>query len=309
MELASKAQSPDRLRRAALKRKLKANAASYLFLAPAFLFFAFFIYYPSISSFLLSLFNYRINGSTFIGLKNYVNLFSDTEFFQSVRTTLQLGIWNVILSFIIPLMLSLMLYELKNIFLQKSYQIVYYFPQLFSWAVVGGMFMMMLAPEGGIVNNIIKSFGGTPINFMMSQKWIQPILIVSSVWKNMGGAVIIYVAALFSIDTQLIEAAQIDGVNTWKKYYYIILPLLKPIIIILFILNFTGQILMIDQGYNMVNAIVDEKGKTIMLFMLRNGYYNLRLGYASSVSVVVFIVTFVVSVLNIKLTGWGKFSD
>ena len=219
---------------------------------------------------------------------------------------MQLGIWNVVLSFVIPLFISLVLFELKNVVLQKSYQIVYYVPQLFSWAVVGGMFIIMLLPEGGIVNNVVKSFGGRPINFMLSKDWIQPILIITSVWKGMGGAIIIYVAALLSLDTQLLEAADMDGVTMLKKHYYIVLPLLKPIIVTLFILNFTGQILMIDQGYNMVSPTVEEKGKTVMLFMLRNGYNNLRLGYAAAVSIVIFIATFALSLINVRLTGWGK---
>ncbi|MEW5817583.1 MAG: sugar ABC transporter permease, partial [Spirochaetota bacterium] len=290
--------------------KRKSVFTDYLFLAPAILYFAVFIYYPAFQAFYLSFFKYRISGNTFIGLKNYIDLFQDPHFYsESVITTLQLGLWNVGLSFVIPLFLSLLLFELHRPALQKTYQIIYYLPQLFSWAVVGGMFIIMFAPEGGIVNNFVKKFGGEPIKFMLSNRWIQPILILSSVWKTMGGTVIIYMAALFSIDPQILEASAIDGVPSIKKHFYIVIPLLKPIIVTLFVLNFTAQILMVDQGYNMVAPSVEEKGRTVMLFMLRNGYNNLRLGYAAAVSIVVFIVTFFLSILNARLTGWGKVED
>jgi putative aldouronate transport system permease protein len=288
----------------------KSVLIDYAFLTPAILFFAGLIYCPALNAVYLSFFRYRINGSVFIGLKNYIDLFTDPHFYpESVITTLQLGIWNVALSFVIPLLIALVLFELKSKTLQKSYQIVYYLPQLFSWAVVGGMFIIIFSPEGGIVNIIIRHFGGDPIRFMADNRWIQPILIVSSVWKSMGAAVIIYMASLFSIDQQLFEAAAIDGVGAIRRNISIVIPLLKPTIVTLFILNFTGQLLMIDQGYNMVAPAVEEKGRTVMLFMLRNGYNNLRLGYAAAVSIVVFIVIFGLSFLNARLTGWGKVED
>jgi ABC-type sugar transport system permease subunit len=282
----------------------------YLFLLPAILFFAALIYYPAINAVYLSFFRYRINGSVFIGLKNYLDLFADRHFTQeAVVTTLQLGVWNVALSFVIPLFIALVLFEVRQTGLQKSYQIVFYLPSLFSWAVVGGMFIMMFAPEGGIVNNLIRRCGGEPIKFMLDTRYIQPMLIISAVWKSFGATVLIYMAALFSMDQQLLEAADIDGAGVITRDIRIVIPLLKPIIVTLFILNFTGQILMIDQGYNMVAPAVEEKGKTVMLFMLRNGYNNLRLGYAAAVSIVVFIVTFAASMANAKLTGWGKVED
>ena len=294
------------------KRRVRARSAmtDYLFLAPALLFFAVLIYYPAINAVFLSFFRYRINGSIFIGWKNYVDLFQDRHFFpDTVVTTLQLGLWNVALSFVIPLFLALVLFEVRSVGLQKGYQIVFYLPQLFSWAVVGGMFIIMLAPEGGIVNTWIRRLGGTPIKFMMDSQWIQPILIISSVWKSFGGTLIIYMAGLLSMDQQLLEAADIDGAGVLRRDFSIVIPLLRPIIVTLFILNFTGQILMLDQGYNMVAPAVEDKGRTVMLFMLRNGYNNLRLGYASAVSIVVFIVTFGLSMINAKLTGWGKAGD
>ena len=292
------------------RRLVRSLLRDYLFLLPAILFFALLIYYPAINAVYLSFFRYRINGSTFIGLRNYLDLFADRHFTQeAVVTTLQLGIWNVVLSFFIPIVIALVLFEVRQTGLQKSYQIIFYLPSLFSWGVVGGMFIVMLAPEGGIVNNLIKNFGGQPIKFMLDNRWIQPILIISSVWKSFGGAVIIYMAALFSMDQQLLEAADIDGAGILYRDLHIILPQLKPIIVTLFILNFTGQILMLDQGYNMVAPAVEEKGKTVTLFMLRNGYNNLRLGYAAAVSIVVFIVTFIASMANAKLTGWGKVED
>jgi putative aldouronate transport system permease protein len=293
-----------------ISKTIKDNYINYLFLAPAIIFFIVFVYYPTVNGFYLSFFNFKIVGSIFIGFKNYIDLFTDRHFYgEAVITTLQLGFWNVLLSFIIPLFISLVMFELRSTLMQKSYQIVYYVPQLFSWAVVGGMFIMMLAPEGGIVNNIIKSMGGEPVNFMLGKNWIQPILILTSVWKSMGGAIIIYVAALLSMDSQLLEAAEIDGVGRLQKHYFIVIPLLKPIIVTLFILNFSGQILMIDQGYNMVSPTVEEKGMTVMLFMLRNGYNNLRLGYAATVSIVMFVTTFVISIVNARLTGWGKIDE
>jgi ABC-type sugar transport system permease subunit len=167
----------------------------------------------------------------------------------------------------------------------------------------------MLAPEGGIVNTWIKRLGGEPIKFMLDNRWIQPILIISSVWKSFGGTVIIYMAALLSMDQQLLEAAAIDGAGALRRDFAIVIPILKPIIVTLFILNFTGQILMLDQGYNMVAPSVEDRGRTVMLFMLRNGYNNLRLGYAAAVSIVVFVVTFGLSMVNAKLTGWGKVED
>ena len=115
------------------RRLTRSTLRDYLFLLPAILFFAALIYYPAISAVYLSFFRYRINGSTFIGLKNYIDLFADRHFTQeAVITTLQLGVWNVVLSFVIPIIIALVLFEVRQTGLQKSYQIIFYLPSLFS---------------------------------------------------------------------------------------------------------------------------------------------------------------------------------
>jgi len=231
-------------------------------------------YYPRIGVF----------KSEWVGFKNFEKLFSGIYFLPVLRNTLIISFAKLIFGFPMPIILCLLLNEVKNMKFKKTIQTISYLPHFIGWVVLAGIVKEVFSPSRGIVNYIIQALGGEPIFFLGSKEWFRDILVITNIWKGCGWGSIVYLAAIAGIDSQLYEAADLDGANRLQKIRYITLPGIVPIIVIMLILN-VGTVINddFDQIYNLLNAQVMEVGDVIGTYTYRVGLQQMNYGYSAAV--------------------------
>jgi putative aldouronate transport system permease protein len=220
---------------------------------------------------------------SFVGLDNFHRLLITPGYWQALKNTLLISAYTIVFYFPIPIILALLMNEIVSLRRKKFVQFVVYIPYFFSWAVVGSIFVTILSPSTGIVNEIIKFFGGDPIYFMASEKWFRSILVGSNIWKSAGFGTVIYIAALTSIDPQLYEAAVVDGANHWHKLFHITLPSLKPTIATMLLLTVSTILLMFEQIFVMYSPSVFAVSDVLQTFSFREGLLNQDIGFATAI--------------------------
>ncbi len=246
--------------------------------SPVVLFFLIFNYAPMVGL-LIAFKNYVLTdgilNSPWVGFDNFVRLFGSGDFLKVLQNTLVISFLRLIFGFFSPIILAIMLNELRISLLKRSIQTLSYLPHFFSWVILGGIFIMLLSGNGPI-NSLVRSFGGSTIPFLSNSYWFIAVLVVTGIWQSVGWASIVYLAALSGINPDLYEAAEVDGASRWDKIRHITLPALVPTMIVLFILG-AGSILNagFDQIYNMYNPQVMDKADIIDTFILRQLMQNL----------------------------------
>lgn len=243
-----------------------------------------------------------------IGLANFRQVFALPGFGQAMKNTILIAFWKIVFGLIVPIVFALLLNEVSHSFFKKTVQTVVYMPYFLSWVVLGGILLDMLSPSGGIINQAIKALGGEPVFFLGDNRYFQGTLIVTDIWKNFGYGAIVYLAAILGIDTDLYEAAQIDGANRWKQTWHVTLPGMRMIIVLMLVLSL-GNVLNagFDQVFNLYNAAVYESGDILDTFVYRMGLIDAQYGPATAVG----LFKSVVSTLFISVSyylAW-RFAD
>lgn len=183
-----------------------------------------------------------------------------------------------------PIILAIMLSEVKSKWFRKTVQTITYLPHFIGWVVMAGIVIQVLSPSSGIVNYIIQALGGEPIFFMGSKEWFRPILVISNIWKGCGWSSVVYLAAIMGIDSQLYEAAELDGASRMQRIIHVTIPSILPTIVIMFIFAMGGVINDdFDQIYNLLNARVMSVGDVIGTYTYRVGLQQMDYGYATAV--------------------------
>lgn len=259
----------------------------YLLLLPGLLFFILFKYVP-MWGVVIAFQEYSpfkgILGSEWVGLQHFAKLFAYDKFWEIFRNTLLISFYNLIFFFPAPIILALLLNELKQQLLKRSVQTIIYLPHFISWVVVVGMTYLLLGTQGGIVNEIIAAFGGDKVAFLTTPEYFRMLLVSQSVWKEAGWGTIIFLAALSGVDTQLYEAAIVDGAGRWRQLWHITLPAIRSTIFILLILRL-GNIL--DVGFEhvflMLNSTVMSVGDVFETYVYREGLIGGKFSYTTAV--------------------------
>src|SRR5690606_36685715 len=207
----------------------------YLIMVPGLLFFVIFKYVPMWGT-LIAFQDYSpfagIRNSPWVGLEHFERMFNSKEFYQVYINTLLISLYKLFWGFHAPIILSLMLNEVRHMLFKRSVQTIVYLPHFLSWVIVGGVLINILSPSTGIVNEILKYFGIEPIMFLGDEPWIRSLLVISDIWNSAGWRTIIYLAALAGINPQLYEATSVDGPNRCKQVCHITLPSILPTIAI-----------------------------------------------------------------------------
>ncbi|MNI13079.1 putative multiple-sugar transport system permease YteP [compost metagenome] len=217
-------------------------------------------------------FNDGILGSPWVGFDNFRILFNQMQTVTIIRNTLMLSVLEIFAGFPVPIVLAILLNELRKIWLKKLIQTIIYLPHFFSWVIVSGIVASLFTLESGTINHWVERVFGEPYPFLYQERsWIA-IFIGSGIWKEMGFSAIIYLAALTSIDPHLYEAANIDGANKWKQIYHITLPGISPTIFLLLILS-VGKIMDVgfDKVYTLENTAVSDVSQVISTYIYTFG--------------------------------------
>ncbi|UOE55248.1 MULTISPECIES: ABC transporter permease [Cytobacillus] len=266
-------------------KQIKSSWVLYLMLFPALLYFSIFHVVPLIGM-KLAFQDYRIIGdNVWVGWKHFKVLFSSPAFLDVLKNTIIISVMKIVFFFPIPIILSLLINEVRVGKFRKYVQSIVYLPHFLSWVVIAGIWIALLNPEDGGVN-VIRSFFNMPsLDFMTSKDHIRWVLVFQEIWRSAGWDSIIYLAAILKISPSLYEAAKIDGASKIQQMRYITLPSLTSTIMTVFILNL-GFFMNagFDQVFNMMNTSVISVIDILDTYVYRIGLLNGQYAYATAAS-------------------------
>ena len=287
----------------------------YVILGAAILYYFVFLYIPIFWGFIISFKDMKV-GSTianaeWVGLENYRYIFSNPEILKLIKNTLVISFSRLIFTFFPPIILTIAIFDLRWKKFQKFSQTMVYIPHFFSWVIIYGIVFAFFSGNG-LVNGAIDFFGGEKTDFLTSSKAFLPLLIGSQIWKEAGWSTILYFAALTSVNTELYEAAKIDGVGPIQRIKAVTLPAMMPVITFSLIMAL-GNILNNDfeQILLFYNSAVYDVADTIDTWVYRVGLGKMQYGIGSAVSMMKAVVSLVLIVsantFSKRTTGRGMF--
>ena len=287
--------------------RIKKNADLYILFALPLIFVFIFRYVPMYGVIIaFKDFNpiQGILGSPWVGLKHFRNFISAYEFQRVLVNTVTLSLGQLFFGFPVPIFLALVVNELRSKSYKKLVQTVTYAPHFISTVVLAGMLVMFLSPSTGIINKLMNVFGLESISFLAKSQWFKPVYIISEIWQQAGWSSIIYIATLTGVDTQLYDAAYVDGCTRIKMIRYIDLPFLMPTVIILLILR-CGQIMNI--GFEKVlllqNNLNMSSSDIIQTYVYRKGLVNSQFSFSTAVGLFNNIINMLLLIGVNKLSG------
>jgi putative aldouronate transport system permease protein len=249
----------------------------------------------------------KMYNSPWVGFDVFQQVFAMKDFYRVLRNTLVLNGLDLLLGFPSPVILALLLNELRVKWFKRTAQTILYIPHFLSWVIISGIMYQLLAPQSGLVNVLILQGGGTPIPFLTDKYYWMVTYGVIGVWQNVGWGTIIYLAAITGINAELYEAATVDGAGRFRKMWHVTLPGIRPTIIIMLILS-VGRIISIgfERPYALYNPMVLETADVISTFVYRVGLRSMKYNVATAVGLfqsVISMILVLTTDLAAKRTG------
>lgn len=274
----------------------------YVLLAPALIWLIIFCYTPMYGvqiAFKDYYVKRGINGSPWVGLKYFQQFVGLSNFPILLRNTVLISLYSILFGFPAPILLALMLNQMKHKRYKSFIQTVTYAPHFISTVVLVSMLSIFLAPSSGFVNTIVVSMGGRPITFMGDPKWFRTVYVGSGIWQSCGWGAIIYLAALGGVDISLYEAATMDGASKLQQIWYIDIPAILPTIITMFILQM-GNLLSVgyEKAYLMQNALNNQVSEIISTYVYKVGLLNAKYSFSTAVGLFNSVINFALVVLT-----------
>ena len=235
---------------------------------------------------------------TWVGWNNFTYLFNLPDFKRAMSNTVIIASAKIICGLITPMVFALLLNEIKHVFYKRSVQTLIYLPHFLSWVILAGTIVTLLSPSTGLINSVIKAFGGNPVFFLADNKWFPVVLVVTDIWKEFGWGTIIYLATLSGIDPGLYESAQIDGANRLQQTRYITLPGISHIVGLLTILSLARVLNAgFDQVFNLYSPLVYESGDILDTLIYRVGLVQANFGLSTALGLFKSAVSLVLTVI------------
>lgn len=289
-----------------MKWNVRLKVAPFLFLAPYFFGLFLFWIYPVIHALYLSLF--KITGlweePKFVGIKNYINLFSDERFVKALINTTYYAAASVFIILACALIFALLI-NAPRIRFKHLFRTSYFLPMLTSGVVIAIMFTLVFDHEYGVINNYLFAPLGLPkVKWLQTPSFVMPSIILVGLWKYTGINTLYFLVGLQNIPTDITEAAIIDGTNGWQRFWYITLPLLKPIITFVVVLAIVGSYQLFAEPYLLASGGGPaDSGLFMTVYLYMTAFQNVQFGYASAIGYTMVIIIFVISLLQMKLMG------
>lgn len=289
-----------------LKKSIWRSRYLYLLILPALIYYIVFLYAPMYGiQIAFKAFNpaLGISGSKWVGLEYFIQFFHSEFFSRTLLNTLGISLYSIIVGFPIPIILALLINEVKNRYFKRTVQTIVYLPYFVSTVIIVSMILSLLSPNNGLVNKLLELFGVDAIHFMAEPKYFKTIYVLSDIWQSSGYGSIIYLAALTSIDPALYEAATVDGASRWKQLFHITLPCLLPTIMIMLILRMGS---LFSVGYEkillMYNPATYETADVISTYVYRRGFISGDYSFSAAVGLFNSVINFIVIILFNKLS-------
>jgi ABC-type sugar transport system permease subunit len=288
-------------RRRRSARAIRDARFSWAVLAIPFALYLIFALFPMAEALLLSFTNWSLLTlqGQFVGLANYVHLFTSPTFWEAFKNTVWFMLVTNLGSIVLGLALALLLS--RRSWVTQSARAILYIPSVMSVVVVSEMFIDLLGPsQGNLVNWVVHWFGIPPQNWLVSPTLALPALMFLALWQGMGWTMVFFLAGLQGIPRYLYEAAQLDGATGWKAFRYITWPLLRPVTTLLLILGYINGFQVFAQMQLMTNGGPDNRTLSLVLYLYQEGFQFYKMGYASAIGMVLFLVTLIVSFLQLQ---------
>ncbi|MET3698295.1 carbohydrate ABC transporter membrane protein 1 (CUT1 family) [Bacillus oleivorans] len=281
-------------------RDMKKNYPAYLFLLPKLVLFTTFIAIPVVWAFLLSFQEYKIFGSVFVGLDNYVKVFESKAFGIALRNTFVYTLVTVPFNVISALVIATLIHSLGRV-AQSFFRAAFYLPTVASGVIIAMVWRWMYNYEFGLFNYVIGWFGGEPINWLGQSNSALWAIILMQILIPFGVGIIFYLASMGSISESLYEAATIDGANAFQKWIRITLPLLKPSTLYLVLLSTIGSFQVFTQIIMMTGGGPGSATETLVHLIYKTGFRDFEFGLASAQSVVLFVIILFFSIIQFRV--------
>lgn len=268
-----------------LWERMKKNRHWYYFVIPAIVFYLIFRYWP-LYFVQIAFRSFRITRSVWesewIGWYHFERLFTSPGFLSALRNTLIIGVAKLVVGWPVPIILALLLNELRNMTFKRVTQTIIYLPHFISWVILGGILMDLMGLDG-VFNEFRRIMGEEPIMYLAEPAYFRPIVVISDIWKEAGWGTIIYLAAMSRVSPELYESAHMDGANRLQQVFYITIPAILDIVVVLLILRL-GRILSVDFQQILVleNPVVREVGDVIQTYVYRVGLQQARFSFAAA---------------------------
>lgn len=225
-------------------------------------------------------------GSDWVGLKHYRTLFGSSEFVMLLKNTLLLSLMNLFFGFPLPILIALMLNELKNVVFNRFVQTMIYIPHFVSWVIVVGFFFVIFESPDGLFQRLLTSMGRESFSFMLDPEWFRPMYVLQVLWRDTGWNSIIYLAALAGVDPQLYEAARMDGAGRFRQLWHVTLPSIRSTIVIMLILRL-GDLMELgfEHVFLLLNPLNREIAEIFDTYVYTTGLLQGQFSYSTAIGV------------------------
>jgi multiple sugar transport system permease protein len=273
-----------------LVRFARRNIAGLLFLTPAFILFGVFVWYPIIYGFILSFQDNSLFGGSgsWVGWHNFQRVIADPLFAIAWGNALKYTVYGLLFGYALPLALALAINEVRH---GKAYfRLAFYLPVIIPPLVTVFLWRYMYTPDGGLLNGLLGLIGIGKQPWLQSPGTALQSLVVVTTWANLGGAMLIYLAALQGIPAELYEAAELDGSGIWRRVWHITMPQIRGVMLIMLILQLIATFQIFTEPFTLTNGGPVNATTTVMLLIYNYAFQNADLGAASALSVILFLV-------------------
>jgi multiple sugar transport system permease protein len=282
-----------------LTERRREAIAGYLFILPTYIGFLVFILGPIVGAAGISLTKFNIIGETqFIGLDNYARLLADMRLRTAYTNTVVFTIFAVMFNAGIGLLLAVLLNRRMPTLIRNLYRSIYFFPLLVAHTYIATIWRFLYQKDTGVINYYLSFLGVDPIPWLSSAQWVMPAIIILDVWKNTGFAMLVFLAGLQGIPSEYYEAAQLDGANELQIFTRVTLPLLSPTIFFILVIFMIGALQVFDTIIVLTSGGPGDASRSIVLYIYEQAFQRFDMGYASAVSMTLFVVILILTVIQ-----------
>jgi multiple sugar transport system permease protein len=281
------------------------DLVGWAFAAPFVILFGIFLALPIVASFALSFTSFGLRdlqnpiGTTFVGLKNYLDLLSDTKFWAALGNT----VYFVVIGVPVTLALGLLIANALNRGITRfrtAFRVGYYLPVITSIVAIAVVWRFLLNPDVGLINMLLANIGINGPAWLADPVFAMPSIIAMAVWRNLGFAMVVFLAGLQAIPASLYEAASIDGAGRWQSFRFVTIPMLRPTILFMTVITTIGYLQLFEEPFVMTGGGPLDKTLSVTMYMYQSGFRFFHQGYASAIAYVLFVIVAIVAFLQFR---------
>jgi ABC-type sugar transport system permease subunit len=286
-------------------RRWREDLTGWAFAAPFVILFGIFLAFPILASFLLSFTSFGLRdlanpiGATFVGLKNYIDLLGDAKFWTSLFNTFYFVVVGVPVTLALGLLIANALNRGVTRF-RTAFRVGYYLPVITSIVAIAVVWRFLLNPDVGLVNMLLGAVGINGPAWLADPVLAMPSIIAMAVWRNLGFAMVVFLAGLQAIPASLYEAASIDGAGRWQAFRFVTIPMLRPTILFMTVITTIGYLQLFEEPFVMTKGGPLDKTLSVTMYMYQQGFTFFHQGYASALAYILFIIVATIAFLQFK---------